>query len=77
MGKLKGLTLAGLFGISLSYAGSFEDLKKLFEQKDIEINIAVTGDYLYTADRDDSLTKTDENGNKEIEIKISEINTRA
>ena len=58
MGKLKNLTLAGLFGISLSYAGSFEELKKLFEQKDIEINIAVTGDYLYTADRDDTIGGT-------------------
>ena len=55
MRGVKRLTLAGLFGISLTYAGSLEELKQLFEQKDVEINIAVTGDYLYTADRDDDM----------------------
>jgi len=52
----KYLTVAGLFGYSLAgYAGSLEELKELFNQKDLEINIAITGDYLYTADRDDDI----------------------
>jgi len=55
MGKLKSLAFAGLFGVSLTYAGGLEELKKLFEQKDVEINIAVTGDYLYTSNRDDNI----------------------
>jgi len=56
MGKVKSLTAVGLLGLSLTtYAGSLEELKQLFEQKDLEINIAVTGDYLYTANRDDNI----------------------
>ena len=56
MKKVRFLTAVGLLGCSLvTNAGSLEELKQLFNQKDIEVNIAITGDYLYTANRDDNI----------------------
>lgn len=56
MGKVKNLALAGLLGISsATFAGSLEELKKLLNSKDVDINIDLAGYYFYTADRDDSI----------------------
>jgi len=48
-------TGAALFSFT-TYAASLEELKNLLNQKDVEINLAVTGNYLYTADRSDKIT---------------------
>jgi len=59
----KNLALLGLVGVGFTLpaqAGSLEELKKLFNQKDVEIDLALTGDYIYTADRTDKIT--DNNG---------------
>lgn len=59
MGKVKTLAAAGLIGISgLANAGSLEELKQLLNSKNVNIEIAITGDYLYTADRKDSINNS-------------------
>ena len=56
MGKVKTLAVAGLIGFAgLANAGSLEELKQLLSSKNVNIDIAITGDYFYTADRDDSI----------------------
>ena len=59
MGKVKFLTLAGIFGISgLTYAGSLQELKQLLGGNDVDIQMAITADYLYTGARNDSINGT-------------------
>lgn len=59
MGKVEFLTFAGLFGIvGFSQAGTLEELKQLLNTEAVQIDIAITGDYLYTADRNDSVNGT-------------------
>jgi len=53
-------TGAALFSFT-TYAGSLEELKSLLTQKNVEINLAVTGDYLYTANRQDFYNSTVKN----------------
>lgn len=54
--KLAFAALAGLITIGgTTRAGSFEELKQLLNQKDVNITVAVTGDYIYTADRKDTI----------------------
>ena len=65
MKKFRFLPAAGLLGFSLvTNAGSMEELKQLFNQKDIELNIAVTGDYIYTANRSDNINGQSGYGDK-------------
>jgi len=55
--KRKSLAVAALIGVGLTTsasAGSLEELKQLLNQQDVSIDLALTGDYLYTADRSDS-----------------------
>ena len=55
--KSKSLAVAALIGVGLTTsanAGSLEELKQLLNQQDVSIDLALTGDYLYTADRSDS-----------------------
>lgn len=56
----KGLVAIALLGgfAATAKAGSLEELKNLLNQKDVNIGIAVTGDYLYTADRSDKIGNT-------------------
>ncbi len=57
----KGLALAALAGftfVGTAKAGSLEELKNLLDQKEVNIGIALTGDYVYTANRDDSINGT-------------------
>ncbi len=61
MGKAKIFALAGLLGIGISSAGTLEELKQLLNQENVQIDIALTGDYLYTADRNDSIYFQQEN----------------
>ncbi len=46
--------LAALSG-SVASAGTFKELTAFFNQNDVNIDIAVTGDYLFTADRNDEI----------------------
>jgi len=56
MGKIRTLTLTGLLGIvGITNAGNLEELKRLLANQDVNIDIAITGDYLYTANREDSI----------------------
>ena len=59
MGKAKIFALAGLLGIGISSAGTLEELKQLLNKENVQIDIALTGDYLYTADRNDSVNDVD------------------
>ncbi|NPB05167.1 MAG: outer membrane beta-barrel protein [Aquificae bacterium] len=51
----RGLVLAGLLtAFGTPFAGTLEELKNLLSTEGVEINLALTADYLYTANRDDS-----------------------
>jgi len=52
------LATAALSIFATANAGSLEELKNLLGQSDAEINLAVTGNYLFTADRQDELNAT-------------------
>jgi len=63
----KNLALLGLVGVGFTLpaqAGSLEELKKLFNQENVEIDLALTGDYLYTANRNDIENSTSFNSDK-------------
>ena len=59
LNKTLTLSLAGaLFVGGISNAGTLEELKQLLNQQQVDINIALTGDYIYTANRDDNIGGT-------------------
>jgi len=55
MVKKGALTLAVLGTLGTASAGSLEELKNLLSAEEVEVGIALTGDYLYTADRSDRI----------------------
>jgi hypothetical protein len=52
----RGLLTAAVLGtLATSGAGSLEELKNLLNQKEVNVGIALTGDYIYTSDRSDKI----------------------
>jgi len=59
MGKGKFLTLVGVFGVStVASAGNLEELKRLLSEKEVQIQTALTADYIFTANRKDEVGNT-------------------